>query len=128
ALGLAQRSENRPGHLVRQPVQHSQLSLPGCGELDHPHAGICGGRAGTNQPLALASAQQPADADQVPAQPASQLADDATALPDLEQQARGAERARAAEKAAVERADALRDGAVEAADLGDAVHYLTIVR
>jgi len=88
------------------------------------------GRPDRDQAVGLQRPQQPAEIARVEPQPRAQLAYLAALLADLPQDARLPERPTAAEEALVERAGALGDRAVEAADVGDQlrVDSLTLVR
>ena len=77
------------------------------------------------QPGRLERAQQPAQVAGVDAEPGAEHADVAALLADLPEHARLAERPVAGEEAVVERADALGDEAVEAAEL---LHHLVVHR
>ena len=131
ALRLAQRLEQRPRELVAAPVEHLPLGEPGRREPGgaDPPVGRARARPLTS-PRRLERAQQAAEVAGVDAEPRAQHADVAAVLADLPQHARLAERAVPGEEAIVERADPLRDEAVEAPHLGDGlvVHSLILVR
>jgi len=88
------------------------------------------GRPDRDHAVGLKRPQQPAEIAGVEPQPGAQVAYLAALRADLPQDARLSERPTAAEESLVERAGALGDRAVEAADVGDElrVDSLTLVR
>ena len=96
----------------------------------HADALVAARRRHGDQPGGLERAQQPAEVARVEPEPRPQRAHLRAVRTDLPQHPRLAERAVARQEVIVERADALRHGAVEAADLLDLLrgHYLTLVR
>jgi hypothetical protein len=130
ALALVERRQERGRQLVAAPVEHVALSAALAREVrgaDPPVAAA--GRDG-DQPGGLERAQQAADVARVELEVGSQRSHVAAVRADLPQHARLAEGAVGREEAVVERAEALRDDAVEATNLlhHAAVHCLTLVR
>ena len=119
ALGRRERREDRVRQLVRQPVVGGELGAALGGQRDAPDPRVALPPDDFDQPLGGKRAQQAAEIAGIEAERGAQAARVGAGEADLEDQPRLAERPAAAEIALVERADAARDEAVEAADLLD---------
>ena len=129
ALGLRERVEQRSGQGVAAPVEQGALGPTGLGQLRGAHPLVVVAGADGDQPVGLQGAQEPAQVAGVEVEAGAQPPH-VRPLTDLPQHARLAERAVTGQVLVVERADPLRDGAVEAPDPADGgiVHSLTLVR
>ena len=115
--------------LVCALVERGALGATGRRETRDANPPVASARRQLDQPGALERVQQPAQIARVEPQPRAQPAHLAILDPDLPQQPRLAEGPLEAEEVVAERTDALRDRAIEAADLIDhrLRHSLTLV-
>ena len=131
-LPVVERGQDAGGMLVGEPLVLGALGAAGRGEGRPAHAAVGGILLDRDEPLALERLQQAGQVSRVEVEVSAQLAHLAVPVVDLVQDAGLRERAGAAEEAVVERADALGDGAVEAAHGGEGCgrrsHSLTLVR
>ena len=139
ALRGAERFEERRGQLVAAALEHGPFRTSRGGELRRSDAPVRGARIDLDQTVRLERTEETAQVAGVEIEPRPQRPHIATFVADLPQHAGGAERSATLEEPIVEGADALRDGPIEAANLGDhrpirAVidfgrgHSLTLVR
>ena len=115
-----ERADHAPGPRASLRASSSARSArPAARERGDAAAAVGRVRRDRDEPVGLQPAQQPAQVARVEPQAAAQLAHLAARRADLPQHARRAERAAEAEEPGLERAGALGDGAVEAADARD---------
>ena len=114
-----ERLEQRGGERVAAAVELPSSAWPGgVARATRTRWSLLAGRHG-DQPGGLERAQQPAEVARVQPEPRPQRAHLRAVRADLPQHPRLAERAVTRQEVIVQRADALRHGAVEAADLLD---------
>jgi len=130
--GAANRraAEDRLGRVVGPAIHLIELGEPGTRQVRGAHPLIARAGAQLDETCPRERLHDPAQVSGVETEAGSQVPEIGASRPDLEEHARLAKRAIAAEELVVERASALRDEAVEAPDLGDVLglHCLTLVR
>src|SRR2546425_1252314 len=122
AWRVRQGVEERRSRLVRQAIQQRQLLAASGREPHETHSSIARRGGGADQSLCLELSQQAAGVARVQGEAGTQLANFDTIGANLEEEAASAEGAIAAEKALLQRADLQGHDAIEAPDLGDALH------
>ena len=134
ALGSAQWFEERSSQFVGAAFEHSPFRDPEVGEPRRSDAPVRVAEVDFDQSVRLERTEETAQVAGVEIEPRPQRTHVAT-VTDLPQHPGGAEWSATLEEPVVEGADALRDGPVEAANLGDhrrvraaVFHSLTLVR
>ena len=128
ALGLRESLEQRPCRLVGEPIQDRHFLLAGGRGRDDAHASVARGLARADQTLGLQASQQPAQVSGVEIQAGAQAPHLDAVGTNLAEHPRGPERAVPPEEPTLQGPDLMGHGSIEAPDLGDLVHYLTLVR
>src|SRR4051794_287597 len=129
-LARAQGRQHGVGERIGEAIVGRDLGAPLRGQGQAPASPIVGAALHADEILALERPQEPAGIAGVEPEPLAQLPEIGAPRADLIEDPRLAERAAAVKIAVLEGADALRDDAVEAADLLNLVwsHSLTLVR
>src|SRR5215472_5766376 len=111
-------------------IKLSQLAQPGAGQPHATNAAVVRRRLRLHQPLTLERAQEATDVTGIELQPRAQIAHVRAGATNFVEEPRFPEWTIAIEKMVLERADALTDRAIEAAQAAHVlgIHSLTLVR
>jgi hypothetical protein len=118
-LRPAEWRQHSPSEGVGSLVELAALGEAALGQDCAPDPAVVWVDANGYQPLFFEQPQETADVSGIEAEASSKISDVSAVQADLPQQARFAERTRAAKKMILERANSLGNGSIEATDLLD---------